>query len=372
MATIKLHEPGLAHARALIRAGKINDGAWDFSKADRDKLLGPKGNHVEEFARHHLGMMEDDEPDADGDEGRTAPSSGLRPPSPARGEGRDLDAGTGAGGTEATIGTAERYKHPFGKEGEIYSGALKGIKRSKGVSDEILQHADELLDLIREEQRGSIANPPPNPQPGRSLNPKREVRCLMAGVELRANEVAGSPGTVHGYAAVFDKFSEDLGYFREKIAPGAFADCLSQDVRALVNHNPNKLIGRNKSGTLRMVEDGLGLRVEIDLPDTQTGRDTATEISRGDMDGMSFTFDTEADSWDRATTPPTRTLIKCSRVYDVGPVTYPAYTDTSAAMRSLDRSNPDPDPAPKSGQESSLSLTLAQARLRLAEVSTPV
>ncbi len=343
MSKVKLNEAGEAHCRCLIRAGKVNDGPWGFDAGDRAKLLGPKGNHVEEYARHHLGVQADEEDDNEDEE-------------------RDLDSGSG-GGAIPTIGIQERYKHPFAKDGQVYTRALKSIRSQAAKYDhpEVLQSAGTLLDLIREEQLHSDGDS------DRSLNPNREVRCLMAGVQLRAAADGKGPGTAFGYAAVFDRFSEDLGYFRETIAPGAFEGCLGQDVRALVNHDPNQLIGRTKSGTLRIEEDGVGLRVECDLPDTQTGRDTATSIRRGDLDGMSFSFDTEADSWDRSTTPPTRTLLRCRRVYDVGPVAFPAYEDTTAAMRSLDRSKPLPvlDPI-------ATFLSLALARQRLAEASTPL
>ncbi len=173
-----------------------------------------------------------------------------------------------------------------------------------------------------------------------------EKRCLMAGVQLRAAKAGKGPGTVVGYAAVFSKMSQDLGYFVEKIQRGAFAGVLGQDVRALKNHDSNYLLGRSKSGTLRMSEDEIGLRVEIDLPDTQVGRDTAEEIGRGDMDGMSFSFAADVDQWDYSGEVPIRTLVKIRDLYDVGPVAYPAYTDTSAAMRSLETHRPKSDPPP--------------------------
>ena len=117
---------------------------------------------------------------------------------------------------------------------------------------------------------------------------------------------------------------------------------MSQDVRALKNHDINYLLGRSKSRTLRMVEDVLGLRTEIDLPDTQTGRDTAIEIKRGDMDGMSFSFVVDVDEWDYSGDVVQRTIIKFRDLYDVGPVAFPAYTDTSIAMRSLNAKRPQP------------------------------
>lgn len=195
----------------------------------------------------------------------------------------------------------------------------------------------------------------------------REARCWMLGLELRARgEKAEGPGTIVGYTAVFDRFSQDLGGFREKIAPGAFKACVGQDVRALVNHDPNQLLARSKSGTLRMEEDDLGLRVEIDLPDTQLGRDTAEMVRRGDLDGMSFSFVADRDSWNHNVQPPERTLLSIRDLYDVGPVAYPAYTDTSAAMRSLNKNKPDPKPDPA---EVARLLEHYQARLRVAAAS---
>lgn len=198
----------------------------------------------------------------------------------------------------------------------------------------------------------------------------KECRCLMAGLQLRAAaKEAKGPGTVVGYAAVFDKFSQDLGYFVEKIAPGAFRDCMAQDVRALVNHDSNLLIGRSKPGTLRMSEDNLGLRVEIDLPDTQLGRDTATSIARGDMDGMSFSFIQDQEEWDDRTDPPQRTVTHVRDLFDVGPVSFPAYTDTSAAMRSLEASK---KPAPASSPATSPAfdfLQLLHFRLQVEQAS---
>ncbi len=148
-------------------------------------------------------------------------------------------------------------------------------------------------------------------------------------------------------AAVFNSYSEDLGYFREKINPGAFADVLLRDdVRALFNHDVNQLLGRNKAGTLRMVETDDGLAIEVDLPDATVGRDVAEYLRRRDVTGMSFSFDMEdgIEEWDYSGNLPSRTLVKVGRLYDVGPVTFPAYTNTSAALRSLEIHRPKPAP----------------------------
>lgn len=143
-----------------------------------------------------------------------------------------------------------------------------------------------------------------------------------------------------GYAAKFNKLSEVLFWFREKIAPGAFTDALkTSDVRALKNHDPNLLLGRSTSGTLRLDENKTGLKFEIDIPDTNTGRDTAEEVRRGDITGCSFAFTVDEESWrfdPNGDGIDERTIIKIRQLFDIGPVTYPAYPDTSVAARDVD------------------------------------
>lgn len=164
-----------------------------------------------------------------------------------------------------------------------------------------------------------------------------ETRTFKA--ELRAENETKTPVMV-GYAAMFNKQSENLGGFREVIAPGAFDAVLNDDVRALQNHDSNLVLGRSKSGTLRMTQDGNGLNVEIDPPDTQYCRDLLTCMKRGDVDQMSFSFDVEQDGQTWAEQPDgtyLRTITRFSRLYDVSVVTRPAYPDTSVAVRSLEQ-----------------------------------
>ncbi len=155
--------------------------------------------------------------------------------------------------------------------------------------------------------------------------------------ELRVSRADDKPSKISGYAARFNTLSENLGGFREKIAPGAFAKSLAggADVRALVNHDPNLIIGRNIAGTLKITENKTGLKIAAVPPDTQAGRDVITSIERGDIDGMSFGFRTITDSWEMVDEEEIRTLIEVE-LHDVSVVTYPAYTDTSVAVRSLD------------------------------------
>lgn len=155
--------------------------------------------------------------------------------------------------------------------------------------------------------------------------------------ETRADGEGAEKPVIIGHAAVFDQLSEDLGGFREKIAPGAFAEAINRDdVRALFNHDPNFVLGRNKAGTLRMTEDAVGLRVEIDPPDTQIARDLMVSLKRGDISQMSFGFIVEAQAWEEGEDGKVTRTIKKAGLFDVSPVTYPAYPQTDVAVRSLE------------------------------------
>jgi uncharacterized protein len=160
-----------------------------------------------------------------------------------------------------------------------------------------------------------------------------ERRTFNGTVEFRAD---GGKLTATGHAAVFNRLSQNLGGFVEQVAPGTFAKTIvEQDIRALFNHDENAVLGRLGPGTLRLAEDDTGLAYEIDLPDTTVGRDVAKLIERGDVSGSSFGFRTIDDEWGE--TPegfPLRTLTQVS-LRDVGPVTFPAYTDSTSALRSL-------------------------------------
>ena len=163
---------------------------------------------------------------------------------------------------------------------------------------------------------------------------KKEIRTVP--IELRVE--GGDTPKIVGHAAVFDKWSEDLGGFREKIAPSAFTKTIKEgDIRALFNHDPNFVLGRNTAGTLVLEEDKKGLKVTIDPPDTQWARDLTTSIERGDINQMSFSFRTIKDLW---TTPNNgkenqRELLEV-KLFDVSPVTFPAYPQTDVGVRSID------------------------------------
>lgn len=160
-----------------------------------------------------------------------------------------------------------------------------------------------------------------------------ERRTLTEPVEFRAQ---GDKLIAAGYAYVFNRFSQNLGGFVEQVAPGAGKKSLQeQDIRALFNHDSNMILGRLGAGTLRMEEDSTGGAYEIDLPDTTVGRDVAKLLERQDVAGSSFGFRTIEDEWGETEQGfPLRTLKQVS-LRDVGPVTFPAYTDSTSALRSL-------------------------------------
>lgn len=164
---------------------------------------------------------------------------------------------------------------------------------------------------------------------------KIERRNVTA-TELRAIEGENGLRHIVGYAAVFNRMSEDLGWFKEKIEPGAFKDSIgSDDVRALWNHDSNFVLGRNKSGTLSLAEDDRGLKIDIIPPDAQWARDLMTSIERGDVDQMSFGFRTISDRWEMIDEVEVRTLVKV-KLFDVSAVAFPAYPDTEVGLRSLE------------------------------------
>jgi hypothetical protein len=167
--------------------------------------------------------------------------------------------------------------------------------------------------------------------------PDYESRNHMGTVEVREEE----DGTVRvkGLAAIFNSRSVNLGGFREVIKPGAFTETDMSDVRGLFNHDSNFVLGRTKNGTLRVRQSPLGLEYEIDMPNTRTVADLVLEpIKRGDVDQSSFGFVVGAgnDEWEEDDEGVLiRTIHKFQRLFDVSPVTFPAYQDTHVAARSM-------------------------------------
>jgi len=169
-----------------------------------------------------------------------------------------------------------------------------------------------------------------------------EIRTAALGpVELR--EGGDGIGQLVGYAAVFNRHSQNLGGFVEQVDPAAFNKSLADNVpvMARMNHDDAHLLGTTWAGTLTLEADGTGLRYTVDLPDTQAGRDAKVLAARGDMKWSSFAFRTIDDEWSQTDQGfPLRTL-RAVQLVDVAPVNSPAYTDTSVALRSLAAQTPE-------------------------------
>ncbi len=164
-----------------------------------------------------------------------------------------------------------------------------------------------------------------------------ERRAVTEGVTVRTAE--NEAPTISGYAALFNTESVIAGLFREKIAPGAFRSAVAtDDVRALFNHDPNHVLGRTSNHTLTLREDARGLFYDVTLnPDDPDAMSVRAKIQRGDVSGSSFGFTVEDDAWDDSGLKrgelPLRTIRKAS-LFDVSPVTYPAYPTTTVSARS--------------------------------------
>jgi len=153
--------------------------------------------------------------------------------------------------------------------------------------------------------------------------------------QVRMNFDSGTP-KITGYAAVFNSETELWPGFREQVAPGAFSKSIQRDdIRALFNHNPEKILGRNTSGSLKLWEDSKGLGYEVLSGGDRTyENDLVKSIKRGDVNQSSFGFNIVEQSlkYDKANDIVHRTLTEV-RLFDVSPVTFPAYSATEVHVR---------------------------------------
>jgi uncharacterized protein len=173
----------------------------------------------------------------------------------------------------------------------------------------------------------------------KSIDKEAERRFFVGSVDFEERDGQKDSNVIEGYAAVFNKDSEDFGGWQERIAPGAFDDVLNDDAFALFNHESNLVLGRN-GVNVKLTQDKVGLKYRIELPNTTVANDLRTLIKDKIINKSSFAFTANQVEWkyseDRAT-PDIRTIKKMKRLYDVSPVTYPAYPDTSIAARSYQR-----------------------------------
>lgn len=255
----------------------------------------------------------------------------------------------------------DRYIRHEDDEWVVYSEDGKVLGKHKTKAEAEAQLAAVEANKHKEE---NSAPPPPNPLPVGERRTGGKVR-----VEVREKEDGTKAQRIVGHAAVFNEwctlYSDDYGEMRERVNPSAFARAIreKQDVRALFNHDSNIVLGRTTAGTLTLSADRDGLVAVIDPPTTQTVRDLVlTPIDRGDVSGMSFAFDavraatrSETENDDGSTTfdrggdrltvryEGKRQIIERELVdvdlFDVSPVTYPAYEGTDCSLRN--RSVPD-------------------------------
>jgi HK97 family phage prohead protease len=153
-------------------------------------------------------------------------------------------------------------------------------------------------------------------------------------LDVRAE--SGQPTLLVGYAAVFNSLSANLGGFKERLLPGSFKASIAAnaDIRALVDHDSTKLLGRTSNGTLRVMEDAVGLRIEILLPDTSYANDVRNLVGRKDIRGMSFGFRVP-EGGQRFIKEGSQIIRELSSVdlREVTVTSIPAYADTSVYVR---------------------------------------
>ena len=174
------------------------------------------------------------------------------------------------------------------------------------------------------------------------LNNEIEIRSLVGDLHIESREEGTISRTIVGYAAKFESWSDPImGWFREKIARGAFDGCDLSDVIMCFNHNTDSILARTTSGTLRLEVDDVGLRFAFEAPNTTLGSDMLELVHRGDVSKCSFRFVVEQDKWQYADEQnglvmDERTILRFSRVVDVSLVVFPAYPETEASVRHLE------------------------------------
>lgn len=161
-----------------------------------------------------------------------------------------------------------------------------------------------------------------------------ERRFFAQPVEIREE---GEERFFDGLAAVFDS-PADLRDFTEEIDSRAFDEVMDDDVRGTFNHSPDLVLGRNKSGTMQLSKtaSGMNYRIKYNPNDPDHVR-VMEKVKRGDVSQSSFAFRVKEDEWSTRNGKDHRRITKLQRWFDVGPVTYPAYADTTVAARSLEQ-----------------------------------
>ena len=262
----------------------------------------------------------------------------------------------GRGGTEVGLKTANMIisnilsadrvtrmysylqRHEVDKQGEGFSPDEDGFP-SAGRIAWALWGGDAAVKWSKRKRNEIIAE---EEKDERNLKNYNQMEKRIFNIETRVDSTEDGRDLVVGHASVYDSRSNNLGGFYEFIERGAFTEELiaNSDVRALINHDPNLILARNTSGTLNLSADERGLKYEFEMPETSYGKDLAISMKRGDITQSSFAFTVAEDDWSTdADGNNIRTIKKIDRLYDVSPVTYPAYnmaeSDLVVAKRGL-------------------------------------
>lgn len=164
------------------------------------------------------------------------------------------------------------------------------------------------------------------------MSSTKETRALIAGLEARA---AGSSPGLSGYAVKFDDVTNIGGQFEEVVSRSAFEEVDMTNVFALYNHDWNQPLAKTGRG-LSLSTDEVGLRFEVDLPDTTLGRDLQELVRTGIIEGMSFGFTIAEDEWEQRDGLPLRTINRIDQLLEITVTPIPAYPTTEVGLRSLE------------------------------------
>lgn len=173
------------------------------------------------------------------------------------------------------------------------------------------------------------------------MKDKVELRAFTFEVRAQQDEKHGN--ILSGRPIVYEQ-KTDLGWYDEIIEQGALTDTDLRDVRFLVNHNTDMIPlarsrNNNSNSTMQMTvdDDGMAIRVDLDVENNSEAKNLYSAVERGDIDGMSFMFTVDGDKWDDIESEhPTRTITRIGKVMEVSAVTFPAYEQTSISARGLD------------------------------------
>ena len=164
---------------------------------------------------------------------------------------------------------------------------------------------------------------------------KRQVRSVPT--EFTTREDGDNPA-IEGYFAVFNSNYEIAPGMSESIAPGAFSETISGDIRALINHDTTLVLGRTKAGTLELREDSHGLWGHVDInPNDADAVNLYERVKRGDVDGCSFGFEIRSEDTDIHEDGSVHWTIKDVNLFEVSCCTFPAYEQTNISARTAER-----------------------------------